>query len=143
MQHDDSDFYGMPTIGGPLFEALEDTPFARSPVRPAKEEALVGGLIWKHRGRSNPVSIARLRELTGLSERQVKGVVEQLVTTHKMRIGGRREEPSGYFMVESAEDLDAAVKPYKAQIIAMWRRLRVLEAPQGLKELLGQLKLED
>ena len=139
----DAEVYGLPTVHGPLFSVEQETPFSRSQVRPNQEEILLGSLIWKHRGRTNPISIARLREITGLSDRQIKGIVEQLVVTHKIRIGGRREEPAGYFVIESAEDLESAVKPYKAQIIAMWRRLRVLEAPQALKELLGQLKLED
>jgi hypothetical protein len=139
----EAEIYGLPTVHGPLFRVEEETPFSHSPVRPNQEEILLGSLIWKHRGRANPISIARLHEITGLSDRQIKGIVEQLVVTHKIRIGGRREEPAGYFVIESAEDLESAVKPYKAQVIAMWRRLRVLEAPQALKELLGQLKLED
>lgn len=144
--HDDSDFYGLPTVRGPLFDEAApatETIFERSKVQPSQEEFLVASLIWRRRGRANPISIARLRELTSLSERQVKGVVEQLVVAHRMRIGGRREEPAGYFMIENAEDLETAVRPYRAQILAMWRRLRVLEAPQGLRELLGQLRLED
>jgi len=70
-------------------------------------------------------------------------VVEQLVVSHWMKIGGRREAPAGYYMIETAEDLATAVGPYRAQIISMWRRLRVLMQPQALRELLGQLKLED
>lgn len=118
-------------------------PFSASQLPPTKEEILVASLIWQRRGRGNPISIARLRQLTGFSERQIKGIVEQLVVAHRMRIGARREEPAGYFMIETAEDLEAAVKPYRNQILAMWRRLRVLEQPQRLSELLGQLRLED
>lgn len=117
--------------------------FSASQLPPTKEEILVASLIWQRRGRDNPISIARLRQLTGFSERQIKGLVEQLVVAHRMRIGASREEPAGYFMIETAEDLEAAVKPYRNQILAMWRRLRVLEQPQRLRELLGQLRLED
>jgi hypothetical protein len=141
-KYSEDDYYsGTPGIRGPLFES--DTPFSRSTVQPAPDEALVAALIWQHRGRANPISIARLRQLTGFSERQIKGLVEQLVVTHKMRIGGRREEPAGYFIIETAEDQAAAVGPYKSQILAMWKRLRVLEQPHALRELLGQLRLED
>lgn len=118
-------------------------PFSASQLPATKEEVLVASLIWQRRGRGNPVSIARLRQLTGFSERQIKGIVEQLVVAHRMRIGARREDPAGYFMIETAEDLEAAVKPYRNQILAMWRRLRVLEQPNKLMELLGQLRLED
>lgn len=128
------------TIDGPLFE---DSPFANSPANPSPDEVLVGSLIWRHRGQSNPISIAKLQEHTGLSERTIKGIVEQLVVTHRIRIGGRREDPVGYFVINSASDQEAATKPYRNQILAMWRRLRVLEAKPALLELLGQLRLED
>lgn len=134
---------GLPTITGPLFAEPVDGPFAQSQIQPSAEEVMVASLIWRQRGRSKPISIARVRELTNYSERQIKGIVEQLIVTHRMRIGGRREEPAGYYMIETAEDLATAVGPYRAQIIAMWRRLRVLLQPQALRELLGQLKLEE
>ncbi len=121
----------------------EQTPFSRSTARPEPDEVLLASLIWRHRGKDNPISIARLRELTGYTERQIKDLVEQLVVTHGMRIGGRRGEPGGYFVIETAEDQAAAVRPYKLQILAMWKRLRKLEEPHSLRELLGQLKLED
>jgi hypothetical protein len=128
-----------------LFEerGRREGPFSASQLPPTKEEVLVASLIWQRRGRGNPISIARLRQLTGFSERQIKGIVEQLVVAHRIRIGARREDPAGYFMIETAEDLEAAVKPYRNQILAMWRRLRVLEQPHKLMELLGQLRLED
>lgn len=127
-------------ISGPLFEG---DPFGESKVKPQPDEVLVASLIWKHRGRGNPVSIARLKDLTGFSERSIKGVVEQLVVCHRMKIGGRREEPVGYFVIEDAEDLRVAVGPYRAQILAMWRRLKVLESARELRELLGQLTLDE
>lgn len=122
---------------------MTETPFSRSDVRPTPEEVMVASLILRHKGKDDPITIARLRDLTGYTERIIKDTVEQLVVTHGMRIGGRRGEPAGYFMIETAEDQAAAVRPYKLQILAMWRRLRRLEEPHALRELLGQLKLED
>lgn len=141
-QQDDLERVGIPCVRGPLFD-MDEGPFAHSQIDPTMEEVLIGSVIWKHKGRNNPISIARLREMTKLSERQIKGVVEQLVVSHKLKIGGRREDPVGYFVIQDAEDLAAAVGPYKAQILAMWRRLRVLEQPGLLREFLGQLSLED
>lgn len=126
----------------PLFAPESRGPFGDSDAKPSPEELMVGSLIWKHRGRSNPISIARLRELTGYGERQIKGLVEQLVITHRMRIGGSRQEPAGYFIVQDAADLAAAVEPYKSQILSMLRRLRVLDAPHARREFLGQIRLE-
>lgn len=140
--HDDWERVGLPRVHGPLFD-MNEGPFAHSQMDPTLEEILVGGIIWKHKGREKPITIAKIKEMTKLSERQIKGVVEQLVVSHKLRIGARREEPAGYFVIQDAEDLATAVGPYKSQILAMWRRLRVLEQPGLLREFLGQLSLED
>jgi len=139
MTHHDTDFPA--AAPGPLFAQPAD-PFARSRTKPSPDEVLVASLIWRHRGRRNPIRIAKLKELTGFSERQIKGIVEQLVVTHKLRIGGSREEPAGYFIIETEEDLRVAAGPYRSQILAMLRRLRVLEDPHSLREFLGQLRLE-
>jgi hypothetical protein len=132
-----------PATRYPLFDGWQgDGPFKLSALPPTTLEALIGCLIWKHHGRENPISIAKLRELTGVGERTIKDIVEQLVVSHKVPIGGRREEPVGYFIIENAEDQAAAAGPYKSQILAMLRRLRVLESPEGMREFLGQLRLE-
>ena len=128
---------------GPLFDSTgADGPFAKSLVEPDEVERLVAGIIWPHRGRSNPISIAMLSGATGRGERTIKGIVEQLVVTHRIPIGGRRAEPVGYFVIVDAEDLAAAVQPYREQIFAMWRRLRVLLEPRALAELHGQLVID-
>lgn len=125
----------------PLFDG--PGPFAASRIEPTAAERLVGGMVWGHRGRSNPISIAMLSRATGRNDREIKGIVEQLVVTHRMMIGASRGELNGYFVVVDAEDLEAAVRPYRDQILAMWRRLRVLMEPHGLRELHGQLVIEE
>lgn len=127
------------SIAGPLFDEPAVDPFAGSKVTPDAVEKVVAGLIWQHQGRENPLPLAKLSEVTGRSERDVKAVVEQLVVTHRLRIGARRQMPWGYFVIVDAEDLRVACEPYESQIFAMWRRLRILRSPMEMKELLGQL----
>lgn len=124
-RRDLDDNYGREaSINGPLFE--DSGPFAASLIPPTEDERRVALLISQFRGKDHPISIAQIRAMTGLSERQVKGIVEQLVD----------------FVVESEEDRLAAVTPYKSQILAMLRRLRVLESKQGMSEFMGQMALE-
>jgi hypothetical protein len=143
MKHSDAENYAQAVEDLPLFRAARVMagPFADSPERPRPEEVLVAGLIWPHKGRTDPISIARLHELTKLSERDIKDVVEQLVITHHMKIGARRHEPFGYFFIEDAEDLAVAIGPYKAQVMAMLRRLKVLDSAHGRCEFAGQIRL--
>jgi hypothetical protein len=100
-------------------------------------------MIWRHQGRANAIARKRIEAATGRDERWVKDVVEQLIVTHRMRIGAYRGEPSGYAIIVTAEDLAAAVGPYREQIFAMWRRLRALLDPHELRALHGQLDLGD
>ena len=116
-------------------------PFRDSKIRPTPIERVVADVIWQHKGRENPVSIATLCAHTRLSERSIKGIVEQLVSMHRIQIGGKRTDPVGYFVIVDAEDQNVACRAYRKQIFAMWRRLRVLETPHALRELHGQLTI--
>ncbi len=125
----------------PLFD---DDPFVRSKVSPTAAEVAIARSIWKHAGWKNPISIAeiiRQSEMPGLSARRVKQVVEQLRVTHHVPVGARREFPAGYFRIVDAEDLDRATRPYRSQILTMWRVLRGLMSKVELRELRGQLRL--
>lgn len=129
------------TLGTAALTGRATGAFAGSKIAPNAKERLVGGIIWNHKGREHPISIAALRAATGWSDREIKGIVEQLVVTHRMKIGGRRGDPGGYFLVVDLEDQAAAVRPLKGQTFAMWRRLRVLEEPHALREMAGQLAM--
>ncbi len=146
---DADDFAGLTSSPGPLFEWAEG-PFARSRVRPSPVEALVAGLIWRHCGRRNPISIAEIRRLTasaappqGLSERKIKEIVEDLRIIHRAAIGSKRDDPPGYFRIMDAEDREATLAAYRSQVVRMFQVLRALDEPARLRELLGQLRLEE
>ena len=141
MKRVDAGDFGSAGFG--LFERQSACPtlFADSKITPDAKERVVAEMIACHKGRENPISIARLTAATGWDARTVKGIVEQLVVTHRIRIGGRRGEPGGYFMIVDLEDLEAAVRPYRDQIFAMFRRLRVLMGTHALAEMAGQLAM--
>jgi len=120
----------------------ERGPFADSKVTPEKKEALVAGMIWQHQGRANPIAISLLSKATGWSAREIKSIVEQLVVTHRMKIGAsRNQETGGYFVVVDAEDVEVAARPYRNQVFAMMRRLRVLLSEHKMREFHGQLTI--
>jgi hypothetical protein len=136
----------MNECAGPLFdeEPRADSPFADSKIEPTAIERVVAEIICSHRGRKNPISNRMLCQAAGKSERTIKGIVEQLVVTHRLRIGAARMgEDHGYFVIVDAEDLEVATQPYRNQILSMWRRLRVLCESHTLRELHGQLAIEE
>ena len=133
-------------MDAPLFESarrVEDDPFARSKVAPTGQERAMAEVIWGHKGRANPVSVKTLEKILGASERTVKGIKQQLIVTHKMRIGAlRAKENAGYFVIVDKGDLVVTVAAYQGQIIEMWRVLRVLLDQHELRQLHGQLVFE-
>lgn len=136
-----------------MFAAAEGGPFERSKLAPTALETLVAELIYARQGRAHPIPIAEIIEwfeehaatvgTERLTERRVKDVVEQLRAAHRCPIGARRGQPEGYFWIVDAADREAAVEPYRRQILAMWRTLRVLDSTASLRELHGQLRLEE
>lgn len=141
----DSEDFGTPDLAGTLWaDAVAEIsgPFVRSKVTPTAEERVMAEVIWRHQGRANPISIAVLCKVMGKSERTVKGLKQQLIVTHRMRIGARREPPAGYFVIVDKEDLALTVSAYQGQVIEMWRVLRVLLEGHELRRLHGQLEFE-
>lgn len=134
--------------GMPLLDAVVAEGLAASAIPASSNERRIWDLIASHKGYRNPVSIRMLHSVTGLSERAIKDAVAELIVTHKLRIGALRggslaADASGYFVIESAEDLAIAVRPYEGQVLAMLRRLRVLQGgKQQIREWLGQLAVE-
>lgn len=121
--------------------------FAQSLIAPSALERAVAILIYPRR-RPVPISIAAIvgvigAEFTPLTDRKVKEIVEQLRLTHHCPIGASRQEPFGYFWIVTAADRETAVRPYRQQILTMWRTLRALDSPAALRELHGQLRLEE
>jgi len=121
--------------------------FERSKMIPTIQEAFVAWTIWPRQGRQDPITIAAIiQEARGrvpaLNARQVKQIVQQLRVTHRCPIGARREKPAGYFWIVDAEDLEAGLGPYRAQVIEGWRVLRAIAPREWVQELHGQLTFE-
>ena len=96
----------------------------------------MGEIIWRHKGRIEPVSINELRRKTNLDERSIKSLVEDLVMTHNLLIGSSRVSGKrGYFIVLDHEDFKWACGAYEKQIETMQKRmlhLRGLAAAKGI-----------
>jgi len=143
---------------GPLFEGLATAPLSLPAeplpahskmdlerlLEPASAEArTVAFAVLARPGWRKAISISELVEISGkLNERSVKAAVEELRTVFRLPIGSRREKPAGYFWICSPEDQDEGTKAYRRQLITTARTLRILDSPERLRELLGQLQVE-
>ncbi len=112
-------------------------------IQPVGNDGRIYDIIKGAHGVRQAISIKTIHGITGLSERVVKEAVASLIVGYHARIGAiRYGDAPGYFMIESAADLEAAVKPLKGQIIAMAARLRIISGDAHVREFLGQMLLE-
>ena len=100
-------------------------------------EYLIYGLI-RQGSFDCPVTLASICQLTGMSEREVKGIVESLGDKHDIAVGARRGSPHGYFIAKSLEEREAAARPLVRQGAKMIHRARRLLGKRRVRELMGQ-----
>jgi hypothetical protein len=128
--------------GMPLFDTNPDALTASKIHATGTERRIYDILVGAH-GHRHAIPIRTIHSVTSLSERVIKDAVYELIVTHRVRIGAVRAGIGhGYFMVESAEDAEIAIQPYKAQILTMLRRLKVLNGKVQVREWLGQMAVE-
>jgi len=115
----------------------------------ANEQAIWDELMWR-RGLRHAVEIAVLQGIIyivhgrHLSEREVKAAVSGLIMRHGLRIGSSRQRPSGYYLIDSADELEATCRSLERQAVQMFRRVRALRGAGNarLLELAGQMIME-
>ncbi len=158
MRSADAEDFGAPSwvdaADLPLFDDPRPGPFAQSKAAPTAVEAALAQVIWEHPGRKRPISIAEIiahfDSKIALSDgpdrltpRMVKEIVEQLRVAHGCPVGAVRGEPGGYYWIMDADDLEAAVRPYREQIKTMWRTLAALESAAKVREFWRELRPEE
>jgi transcription initiation factor IIE alpha subunit len=79
-------------------------------------------------GHKKAVHKRKLAELTGMSEREVREIIYNLVVNRGLPIGSCTEPHSGgYFLIQDLADLEVATRHLKPRAKAIFRRARVLE----------------
>ncbi|HXR75191.1 MAG TPA: hypothetical protein VN737_04390 [Bryobacteraceae bacterium] len=104
----------------------------------AREQVLI---IIKARGAASPASIAYLQSRTGVSERTIKGIVEQ-ARVEGLPICASRKKPCGYFLAATAEELEASAATMRSQAMRMLVAAGRLVGKHRIREMLGQMTAE-
>jgi len=95
-----------------------------------------------HRGASRAIQCAELAKYLKVSEREIKALAKCLVEDFDVPIGASRQKPYGYFLIETAQELEDAMENYIGEIRSLARRVRKLGGKHRIVELAGQLTLE-
>lgn len=92
-------------------------------------------------GSANAVTLRKLMDITGKSDRDVKKAISSLVIDFKVRVGASRGENPGYYLITNRDEALATAQPYINEIKELYKRIRVILDPHDLAEFEGQLLL--
>lgn len=114
------------------------------------DERSVWDELQCRRGLKRAISIAELQHFISIidgqriSAREVKAAVQGLILAHRLRIGSSRQRPAGYYLIDSAEEMESTCRPLERQAVQMFRRVRALRGAgdHRLLELAGQMTME-
>ena len=96
-------------------------------------------LVKNRQGKAAAISAAELVSQTGIPDRKMRDLVKALVEEHGIPIGSC---PSGFFIAETAEEIDTVCHTYLAWAFSLLKRAKAFKRNSRLDEILGQLKLE-
>lgn len=106
-----------------------------------RAQAMTLALI-KRASRNRPVSVAELQAATGLTARDVKGVVHALRYSYAQPIGSLRDRTKGgYFLCTSQDDIEATCRPLESQAREMLRLCAIVRKKSPAQVLAEQLGL--
>jgi len=107
-----------------------------------REKTLVA-ILGRCRGQMMSRSNESLAKTLNCSAREVKAMVKSLVEDFGLPVGASRGEPSGYYLIMTAEEARHTAAAYVNEIRSLARRVKAIEPDHKILELLGQMKFED
>lgn len=106
-----------------------------------RERAMLG-LLRHCKGPKSAIPISELAPKLRASERTVKATAKALIEDFNLPIGASRQEPYGYYLCVTADDIEQAARPIRNEILSLAKRYKALRGGARLIELLGQLRLD-
>ena len=89
-----------------------------------KEEQQLLDLLPK--GIERPRPLKELVKLSGLKDREVRGIIYRLIVLHHVPIGAQYNRPNGYYIITNDKERQQALAPLTSQIAMMSKRAQVI-----------------
>jgi hypothetical protein len=99
-------------------------------------------LIRLHVGSSDPISLERIAELTGISTRSIQSIVKFVVEEEAEPIGTNTKEPFGYYVIESDVELRKNYGHFLRRGLSNLKHARAYNKQSIVGPIVGQLELE-
>lgn len=107
-----------------------------------KHERSMLMVLRGHKGPKNAIQISALGPRIEQTDRGVKATAKALIEEFGAPIGASRQEPYGYYLCVTADDIEQACRPLEGEFFSLAKRLKALRGGARLIELLGQLRLD-
>lgn len=78
------------------------------------------------KGIAQPKPLKELVKLSGLKEREVRGIIYRLIVLHHVPIGAQYNRPNGYYIITNDKERQQALAPLTSQIAMMSKRAEAL-----------------
>ena len=89
-----------------------------------KEEQQLLDLLPK--GIERPRPLKELVKLSGLKDREVRGIIYRLIVLHHVPIGAQYNRPNGYYIITNDKERQQALAPLTSQITTMSKRAEII-----------------
>lgn len=103
------------------------------------ESAMVLGIVRRHVGRDQAVSVEEISRRSGVAPRQVRDIVKGLIEKHRVRIGSALCAPAGYYMIATEEEAETNERTLRRLGISILVRAAVLRGI-GIEEYLRKMQ---
>jgi hypothetical protein len=105
------------------------------------EERRVYDVIRFHLGRARAIQADEIAALLDLTTRVVNAVMKSLTENHALAIGASLVRPMGYYLIDTADELENYCRQLHNRALSTLRRESILRRTHML-ELLGQIRAE-
>ena len=89
-----------------------------------KEEQQLLDLLPK--GIERPRPLKELVKLSGLKDREVRGIIYRLIVLHHVPIGAQYNRPNGYYIITNDKERQQALAPLTSQITMISKRSDII-----------------
>ena len=78
------------------------------------------------KGIVQPKPLKELVKLSGLKDREVRGIIYRLIVLHHVPIGAQYNRPNGYYIITNDKERQQALAPLTSQIAMMSKRAQAI-----------------
>jgi hypothetical protein len=91
-----------------------------------EQECRILNILYEHKGRNKPITVGKIVVLTGISEREVRQIVKNLLEIHHYPIASSVNPPYGYYLITDPEEAEQCLGQYYARAKEVLKRANIL-----------------